>query len=333
MSRASTGGALAMALLAAGPGASAQTAPPVQVVIDACVPVARAEVLRLARIELGLGTGGVFVGPSTTVVMVGCLGDTLSILVDDPVTAKQTERTVRLDGADPRARARLLALAIAESVTTSWSEVAVNPRPALAPARPPPPARVRVAVARAVRRRVPSLRPEARWSPGLGLFASTRSLTTTAGRASLWGGGVRAPVALSRSFGVEADVAVEGGSLEVSPGRISVSMATAGLLLVWRHRWAAWGLRAGGGVRAGVMVLAGEPRSEEPSSGASFAAPWAGPVLTVGASVHLPDGWAIDLGGELGGTVLPVTAYAGEQTLLTLEGTWVGVTLGFGQRP
>lgn len=332
MSPASIGAVAALALLGATGAASAQAPPPVQVVIDACVPVARAEVLRLARIELGLGTGGAFVGPGTTVVMVGCQGDALDILVDDPVTGKQTERTVRLAEADPRARARLLALAIAESVTTSWSEVAINPRPALAPASPPPPRRVRVAVRAAVRRRVPALRPSTSWAVALGLFASARDLSSSAARASLWGAGLRASFGLSPAFGAEASVAVEGGVVEVPRGAISVALATAGLLLLWRHRGSTWTLRAGGGLRAGVMSLAGLDRDDE-SGGSSFAAPWAGPALAAGASVRVAGAWAIDLGCELGGTVLPVTALAGDQALLTLEGTWFGVSLGFGQRP
>lgn len=333
MSRASTGAAVALALLGAASGASAQSGPPVQVVIDPCVPVERADVLRLARVELGPGTGGAFVGPGTTVVMVGCAADALSILVDDPVTGKQTERAVRLSGADTRARARLLALAIAELVTTSWSEVAVNPRPALAPVRPPPAAPVRAAVVRALRRRVPALRLESPWALALGLFASERTLSTSAGTVALWGGGARASFALSRSFGAEVNVAVEGGGVDVPQGRVSVALATAGLLLLWRHHGRVLTFRAGGGVRSGAMLVEGLPSDGARGPGASFAAPWGALVLAAGASVRVTGRWSIDLACEAGTAVLPVSALAGDQALLSLGGPWVGVSVGVGQRP
>jgi hypothetical protein len=333
VSRASIGASVALALLGAASRASAQSGPPVQVVIDACVPVDRADVLRLARIELGLGTGGAFVGPGTTVVMVGCAGNALSILVDDPVTGKQTERAVRLSGADTRARARLLALAIAELVTTSWSEVAVNPRPALAPVRPPPAAPVRAAVVRAVRRRVPALQRESPWALALGLFASERTLSTSAGMVALWGGGARASFALSRSVGAEANVAIEGTVVDVPQGGVSVALATAGLLLLWRHHGPAWTFRAGSGVRGGVMVLEGLSLDTTRSPGASFAAPWGALVLAAGASVRVTGRWSIDLACEAGTAVLPVRALAGDQALLSLGGPWVGVSIGVGQRP
>lgn len=333
MSRTSIGGALALALIGAAGAASAQTPPPVQVVIDACVPVARAEVLRLARIELGLGTAETFVGPGTTVVMVGCRNEAVTILVDDPVTGKQTERTVRLAEADPRARTRLLALAIAELVTTSWSEVAVTPHPALVPASPPPPAPVRAAVVSAVRRRVPALRRAPASTVAFGLFASQRTLSTSAGMAALWGGGVRADLGLSPHLTLHGSVAVERGTVSVPQGQVSLLAPTLALLLLWRQRGPGWTLRAGGGARVGAMLLEGLPWDALGSMGSGFAAPWVAPVFAASASVRVSGAWSIDLGCEVGYAATAVNAYAGEQSALTLGGPFVGVSLGLGQRP
>jgi hypothetical protein len=85
-------------------------------------------------------------------VQVTCGAGTMTIVVDDPVTAKKLERTLPAPKPHEKGRERTFALAISQLFLTSWGELILPPPPE--PVGPPPQAQGSIAAKKVVQKKV-----------------------------------------------------------------------------------------------------------------------------------------------------------------------------------
>jgi hypothetical protein len=255
----------AMLLLVAGAGA-AEAAGKLQVL--SCPSAFAREVRWLLEIELP----GPERGKATSLVVVRCTGQLVTVSALDASERHHAQRTLDLESVAVPARARLVALSAAELVAALESQ-------RTKPARPP------------VRR----------WaltgSTNLGMVGPRRSFA--------YGGAVALDHLTFRHVGWRAELALQHASENVSLGRAEawLASAVAAVTVSWSGRWG----RVIGGVggRLGVCHLAGaadDPTVEE----GTVTGMWGGPHALVGWRLPL-DRVLLSLGVELTYISLPVS--------------------------
>lgn len=133
--------------------ALARAAAPIDVSAEGC-SLDRRELERLVRLELG----SVLERGAASRVHLGCSGASMRMRIEDPLTRKALERTVRAPDGDAPEPERLVALGVAQLYRAAWLELLTEDPPPLAPEPPrsPPPSAVVEAARGVVRARVPA---------------------------------------------------------------------------------------------------------------------------------------------------------------------------------
>lgn len=328
-------------------GQTAEVRPAVRLTVDPCVGADRAEVERIAAIELRPSTVVLTSDASASVsVAVDCHERGVRVRVDDSITRKIVERVVSVSDVDPRARARWVAIAVAELVRASWSELDDETPLRVEPARSTPPIELVRAAQRAVTRAVATRAPDA------------RHRVRPANSLAVWGsvsGGVRA---VSASYGaqllglVAADCGVRwtpwlqtrvglvylDGSRVVSEGGVRASVFEARASLHVAMRRGLLGLAIGAGFAAGPALYA--PRASNPLEAVERSAvvAWGGSFVDADVSVTIVRSWLHVVALVEGGVVAfassanVVTALPGSprevRSAFALEGFWGSATVG-----
>jgi hypothetical protein len=309
----------------AGPARAEKDAHPKVVVrVDPCVQVSSREVRRIVAVELGtLLVGEAQRSADTTLVTVRCAASSVSVHVDDPVTKKALDRAIDLEAHPAPARARLLALAIAELVTASWTELESNPRPAAPPAGPEV---------------TPALRQAAREIAAARSAAATRSpmrfVAAAAVRSYLGHGGplVGADLRAAQDIGLlgwSVDAGFDRGSRTFAPGRIATTTVALAPMLTISTSLSSLVLRGGAGARGGLAVHEGQ-RSDTRVREGTVAGPFLGPALQLGATAVPARPICVELTLAGGFVALPVAALIAGKEAVSVEGVWLGATLGVG---
>ncbi len=241
----------------------------------------------------------------------------------------------------------------------SWAELETNPSPHVQPEGPAPADPVRRAAQELARDRLrsraaPRAAPEAPVAtspepdlstdtePGRlarrGVVAERRRYTEAPGDRSLrvlavgsvrklfahpgalWGGGVRVGEERFRFVGWSADVLRETGPIRTSGGSREISATTIGGALFVCARLGPVTGRVGAGVRAGIT---------DSTPGTSSLAPWGWPLGAESLSVRVGF-FVIEVSGEAGYTVMPVSTNGGERDI---RSGWFSGQIGLGLMP
>jgi hypothetical protein len=310
------------------PAARAQTLerPPVSLDLrldePGCAVTDREALLRVVRLELEGATVAEATGDasSATRVTVSCSGDLVALRVDDPLTGKALERSVRLAGVAAPVRARIVGLAIVELVAASWIELEL---------RTPPPAddvitsaaqrrTERAAVAVARRRRPAPARRDLVLDAAVGERQHENDLLLRAveARASYRAGWFR----------IGVDGRYEAGERRLEMGTIDFDAWTGGARATGALVFDRLELDAGLGARAGAARLAGHTFIDARER--SFWAPVASLYGVAMVRAWATERWAVHIGGDGGIVLAGVDATVSSQTVRVLRGKFVGVTAG-----
>jgi hypothetical protein len=316
-----------LALICASSSALAgQTHPLVQLEIDPCVSVSRDEVRRVVSVELGALLSDTSAPPSDhTRVSVTCSESVVALRVDDPLTGKSLTRTIDLGAAIERARARLLALAVVELISASWTELDVNPQPRVPPAGPRASTEAREAALAMVR-----AQGERSTRSHFRLLVLGGGVNFFSNAGFLGGGGLRLARDHARRIGWMIDVQADHGTASASLGKVSTDVVSVGAGFVFHQPWTRVSLRLGGGLRGGAVRLSGVPAPSPDAHGATFWAPWVGPMALGSVGVVATRRLTLDLTVEGGYVVSPVGGLVNGRREVAVDGAWIGFQLGVG---
>lgn len=299
-----------------------------------CAGVTAEELQRILAAELGAAVSGEE-RPFSTRVQIECDVIRAKLFVHDPLSRKSLRREIELSDLDARARGRLLAIAAAELVTASWAELEVNPSPRVEPTGPLPPSatisEVRGVVTqqrRAAQER--RTRKPHRENPNVVralAVVSTRRFIEHDG--AVWGGGVRVGQDFPGYISWMADALFETGEFASGSERVSTTTGTVAGALFLQHRWRRVTARAGGGLRAGWVRIAGS--NDDSLLGATKLVPWGWPLGVLSVSFWPSDTLVLELQGESSYAKLPLTSGARLDDP-ALRGMWVSVQLAAGLR-
>ena len=290
------------------------------------------EARRVLAVELGASLAGE--GDATAVtVRVTCVGGDARIVVLDPLSRKSLERRVALGSEDPRARGRLLGVAAAELVLASWSELAENPEPRVPSADPAAPPETVAAAREIARARLVETRERKPRSDDRDVtnrpfraapIVSRRAFFTLDG--ALWGGGVQVGQDVYTHLGWTADALAESGTITTSFASFRLTTGTVGGAILAYYALGPLVARAGAGLRIGVVS------STDEAGGAHTAtlAPWGWPRGIVGLTLTPISPLVLEVAGEIGQVVLPVTTSTVGISDATIRGGWYGAQLGIG---
>lgn len=281
---------------------------------DACTDLDRAQVRRIANIELRVRLAGQTTPlPSVTI---DCAGVSATVRAENP-GAPARERVVPFGGTALVARSRLLALAITEFVLT----------PDLAPEPPPAPDPVPAAPAIAPTVQVAAAAKVAR-AP-LDLVALGYGRIWSAGWASA-GAGLAYSGWFARYGLVRVDALFDHGVAQAAEGTAVANNVSVGASALLAVRSGGWQLGAGGGARVGATHLSGRPAEPTKTQGRAFLAGSGGPmgVLLVAPPRLGPVAFQVSLEG--GRVTIPVDGRAGDMRSFAIKGFWFGATIGAG---
>jgi hypothetical protein len=256
---------------------------------------------------------------SATRVTVSCAGDLVALRVDDPITGKALERSVRLAGVAAPVRARIVGLAIVELVAASWIELELRTPPAedvITSAAQRRTERAAVAVAR--KRRPAPARRDLVLDAAVGERQHENDLLLRAveARASYRAGWLR----------IGVDGRYEAGERRLEMGTIDFDAWTGGARATGALVFDRLELEAGLGARAGAARLAG--RSFIDARERSFWAPVASLYGVAMVRAWATQRWAVHIGGDGGAILAGVDATVSGQAERVLRGKFVGVTAG-----
>ncbi len=325
---------LLCAALSAGAANALEQGPHVRLDSARCAEVPAEEIRRILSAELGATVSGEARAFSTQ-VQIACDVIRAKLFVHDPLSRKSLRREIELSDLDAGVRGRLLAIAAAELVTASWAELEVNPSPRVEPTGAAPPSetigQVRDVVAQQRRAsRARSARQPRRENPNVVralAVVSTRRFLEHEG--AVWGGGARVGQDFPGYISWMADALFEGGEFENEIGRVSATTGTLGGALFLQQRWRRVTARAGGGVRAGWVRIAGT--NDELTVGATKLVPWGWPLAALSISLWPSDTLVLELHAESSYAKLPLTS-GSRLDDPALRGMWVSVQLAAGLR-
>lgn len=289
--------------------------------VDVCVPIARAQFQRVLAIELG--TSIEFAPDAAqesdgTVIDIGCEGaGGVTLELRDALTHKSMRRSIELPAVDEATRTRMLALEVAEFVVASWVELQLTKRPQTASATTPVPVEAAKEASRVVQARlVPAKEgrvPERDAAGGWMVAASVEAMAFSLGNGPLGQLSLHATHRPTRhvELSLVGSVARARWSVpQISPVGSALARLTsssAKLQLSYIADLAdAVELGLGGGVRLGLVHIAGESRDVVLRS-RQFYAPWGGPLLSVSVCAHWDH---LRLGAQLEGGYVTLRAEA-----------------------
>jgi hypothetical protein len=313
-------------LLVAAAGARAQRETAVAIQVDACVPVDRAQLERLLAIELGAPTVQGESPVAATQIWVGCGPLGIELRLQDKVTQKSMTRTLPASSFRDQSSTRLLALAVAEFVVASWIELEVRPEPAVRPVGPRASPEALREAAKVTQQHLP-----VREGPPQNTVTGALTLQPWVEHdAVLLGAEARLfrlalpeiAWTIAASFGT--------GSTDVALGKVTLSTATLALGLGLHVRAQAVSFYTGPGGRLGMAYMRGEPRDPMSARGASFFAPFGGPLWFARFEWHASEEVRVALDLEGGIVTIDARAKAGDDSVLSLEGAWGTAGLAVG---
>jgi hypothetical protein len=300
-------------------------APPVSLALDGCPHLSPTEVERILSAELG-ATLAVEGGPNVTEVTIVCEDVRVLVRVKDPLSRKTVQRSFDTSTFDMRATPRLIALAASELVLASWAELYSNPTPSVEPEGPIPSPESARAAREALRELTlldPPDEPEPR-SPTeadepdervMRVLALASLRAFTANSSMLYGGGARVGEERFRLVAWTLDTLIENGPVVATVGdrtiRSNVTSWTFGASLLAYYRFEVLTLRAGAGLRAGIVA------ADE-----ATIAPWGWPLGVASFTLRIGS-FVTDVSGEAGYVAFSVNE--GE-----VRGYWMSAQLGLG---
>lgn len=320
----------------------AQTGPLVRLELD-CPVLDAAEVRRILEAELGTDLLA-YDAAWVTVITLRCEESVARVKVEDPVTRKVVSRGLNLDAVPEGSRSRLVALATAELVVATWAELELIAVPSVEPTGTRPPQEAVAAALEVVRdevadaatlaqreraRRVTERRKERKPYHRIVPLVSARTFVNHPG--SLWGGGLRFGKEVRRVFSWSVDALLEAGTIGGSSGYYDLTTTTLGGHIGFSYRGPNGSARFGAGLRAGVVhaTLDTTPANVDyPEVSGSELAPWGWPMLVTTLDLNLGQGLVLELGGETGYVLLPLSGVRG--TDAALRGVWVNGQVGIG---
>lgn len=317
--------------------ARAQEAPFVMLELEQCDGLQEKEVRRVFAAELGTRAADA-PGKDVTQVTVSCQGTHVRVVVVDPLTQKTVQRSFDIALTDPHGPSRLVAVAAMELVVASWTELDVNPRPKVSPAGPPADTAAALAARQLARERNVPYEPTARrWYDAdtpvarhLRLMAvgSFRKFFNDEYDGFLAGGGIRVGEERFRFLGWAADALIEQGEVKIPrPQHYDITTVTTGAWLMLTKTAGFATLRAGAGLRAGLVSSTPKLPAENAQAGrsSSTVAPWGWPLGVLSFTFAAGRYVVLDLAGEVGYAVIPVEGGGG-----TLTGPWFSGQFGLG---
>jgi hypothetical protein len=331
---------LVLVALACESSALAQPARPaleVGVDLDRCPALPRAEILRLAALELGVRVVDAAAGTAgqATRVQVACSGAAVDLVVTDSITGKELLRRMEVASTEPHVAVRLVALGAAELVLTSWLELTL----ARGEAAPRPPgeghlaAELRRAAEEAALRRAPR-------TAGTGyVLVVGQAIGPFRGAGLGWGGGLRLGWAAGTAapgdggFGfrpaADLELTTARADTDTTLGTIRATLWSLALRASLRaHRGRMW-FDLGGGGRFGLARLEGQPVDPASVRGGTVAGTWAGPVAYAGIGVRARR-LAAAAGVEVGHVLRTVSGASDDGSGISIAGPWVSASLALG---
>jgi hypothetical protein len=291
-------------------GASAW-ALPVTLDLEGCPALDAAPVRRLVALELRVTTS-----PSSSestqvrAVCPAALGSA-DIEVNDPLTGKSLRRTIALAAAGPAGQERLLALAIIELVSASWSELEYRA--------------ARVAPKEMVAQALQSVR-SVHGGRRVAIGAAGLFHAFFAGTGMMGGAGLRLAAELPRRVVLPVELSYERADRGFEIGHATADVVWGGLGLGYQPEWTRLALRLQGGVRGGVVRLAGRPR-DATVLGAEVWTAWVGPALQLTGILKVSRRAALELGVDGGWAFGATRARVVGAETLAVDGPFVGLSL------
>lgn len=312
---------LVAALLLAAPSLSA--AVPVIVEIDDAVAIAdKSTVRKLVELNLHGSSESAPRQGATWIRVTPVTGSYVRIDVDDAVTGKSVARTIDIDALGKAGASRLLATAIVELVSASWAELTTNPAPVAPPVTERAPLEARQEALATVRTRHES------WTQ-IALMGSAHGAFENAGL--LMGGGLRVVPSIAKHLALPMNVIYEHGSRDVTLGSIGVDVISGDIGVAYQRQWGRFGIRAGGGGRAGVVRYGGNARSEA-AVGNVVWAPWGGPMAFISAFFLPVSRLTTELILDGGYALTAAKAGVDQGPDIGMAGPWAGISIAIGLR-
>lgn len=315
--------------------ADGKARPEVALSLQGCAELAEDEVRRVLAADLGALIVDAADADRTTTVTITCEPPRARLRVRDPLSKKESQRTLDLGRSDPRARARLVAVAASELVMASWSELELAPDPRVPAEGAPAPIEARQAARDVARARITPIllreRPQRSDEDEGRRAAPVRVLGLVTRRAffrkpgALWGGGARIGHDRFTRLGWTLDALGETGHVTDGARELDIVTATVGGAILWHWDVEPVAFRLGGGVRMGFA------RTEDGRGGGlGTVAPWGWPLATASIGVLPVKPLAIELAAETGYVLLPVSEASSSTSDANLHGAWFGLSLGVG---
>lgn len=313
--------------------------------VDSCVPIDIEQFHRVLAIELGTSieySPGAAQAPDGALVQVTCGDLGIELRLDDNLTHKSMQRQVELPQLEVSARTRLLALTVAEFVVASWVELHLAKKAALPAAGPPVQPGATAAVKQAVTARLeldagqPGLsRYATRWQVGL----SFDPIVFSRGTDYIPQASLRIEQRSSSNFSFGLVLSLGRANWEVRwedepVAKAALTTTSARVNAMYVAPVGPFDLSAGLGLRVGVVHMAGQTLFDTLFANARFF-PWAGPVVTLSATVRAGDN--LRLFAELEGGYATLAAQATIRDLMNnytviaeFGGVWGVLAIGAG---
>lgn len=297
----------------------------VVVSIEPCVPVAEQTVRRLIALELraSLPAASLDGGNSAARIELSCQESLVVVQVHDMVTGKSVTRRIDAGGMPEQGRERLVALAAVELLIASWAELATMASPHSLGVDAKASAQVR----RKARAVASQHLPQTPWQDAVMAYGLlSREKHGFAGGAGLrWIRDHEAWTGFSLSTAVDtAQVSVPLGTVAVRSAQLSAAVHSHKSLQRLR-------LRAGLGVRLGVVSMVGRPADAASTSADSSVGFTFGPMLHIDVE-HRLGPLVATLSLEPGYHVLGVGGLVDQVREVGVQGPWLVTTLGLGAR-
>jgi len=260
------------------------------------------------------------VAPRGFTLTVTCDGTNARLNVDPGTGAAAQELEVQLGAVAPGARTRLVALTASELIAKfqpTPEPVAAKPEP-VAPR--PLPAKVNDE---------PKPAPVAESAGAARAELSLQFVLRRGGTpaTSLFGGALGAEYWLMPALSLALELRAERGRARLPLADVDYTPLTAAVAPLFGGSVGAWHLRAGPGVRAGVLLLAAH--ASAPNAGRNLDAAWVAGLLRAQLSLDVTRHLAISAGFEANYIAWPVHGQVqGGAELVDANGAWFGGGLG-----
>lgn len=298
----------------------------VALAIDPCAKVDVANVRRVFLIELRTSVPKASLGDASqgARIQVACDGALILLQISDQVTGKSVARRIDLSRTPAEGRDRLLALAVMELLVASWAELRTTPKPVVTPVD---------------RKAAPATRRSARALASRNIVDNPWTTTASALGSLTWesygfagGGGVRVVREHRSGVGWAVELSARTANENVALGSVSVRTVSAGASAVGVRVRGDLSLRAGVGVRLGMVTMSGTPDDQAMAEGGQIVGLSAGPLLGAGADLRVYRDLVLGVSVETGLHLFPVRGLVDDSRAVDLEGAWLITRLAAGWR-